>query len=76
MYLAKTCAMVIFKNKNLLLDNFRISAPYMNETELINLGEISIQGTRHADILKFWLSLQHIGKDGYEKLIEYSFELN
>ncbi|MDP4086905.1 MAG: aminotransferase class I/II-fold pyridoxal phosphate-dependent enzyme [Bacillota bacterium] len=75
MYIAKTCAMVLFKDKNLLQDNFRISAPYMNETEFVNLGEISIQGTRHADILKFWLSLQHIGIEGYDALIDQSFDL-
>jgi glutamate/tyrosine decarboxylase-like PLP-dependent enzyme len=67
--------MVLFKNKQLLHENFRISAPYMNDTDFVNLGEISIQGTRHADVLKLWLSLQHIGKQGYETLFRHSFEL-
>lgn len=73
MYVAKTCAMVLFKNRDLLERDFRISAPYMNETEFTNLGEISVQGTRHADILKLYLSLQHIGLKGYENLINQSF---
>ncbi|MFE3898523.1 MULTISPECIES: pyridoxal phosphate-dependent decarboxylase family protein [unclassified Priestia] len=75
MYVAKTCAMVLFKNHHLLETDFRISAPYMNETDFTNLGEISVQGTRHADILKLYLSLQHIGLKGYEDLINQGFTL-
>lgn len=75
MYIAKTCAMVIFKDRAILENEFRIPAPYMNDTEFTNLGEISVQGTRHADILKLWLSLQHIGMKGYEQLLDESYVL-
>jgi len=76
MYVAKTNAIVLFRNKQLLQREFRISAPYMKEdSETVNIGEISLQGTRHADILKLWLTLQHIGLNGYRQLIYESFEL-
>ncbi|QHZ48814.1 pyridoxal phosphate-dependent decarboxylase family protein [Bacillus sp. NSP9.1] len=75
MYIAKTCAMVLFKNRGVLETDFRISAPYMNETDFTNLGEISVQGTRHADILKLYLSLQHIGLKGYRELLHGSLAL-
>jgi len=76
LYVAKTAAMVIFKDFDILRKNFQIEAPYMKENDqFINLGEISIQGTRHADILKVYLAFQHFGLNGYEKLIDYTFEL-
>lgn len=76
MYITKTCAMTLFKNREILETDFRISAPYMNETDFINLGELGVQGTRHADILKLYLSLQHVGTKGYNQLINKSFALN
>ncbi len=76
MYVAKTCSMVLFKDFSKMVENFRISAPYMKEqNSYINLGEINVQGTKYAEVIKLWLSLQSLGKDGYEKLIDYSFYL-
>ncbi len=74
LYIAKTCAIALFKDFDILKRHFRILAPYMgDDTQWANLGELTIQGTRHADILKLWLSLQHIGTAGYASIIHHNY---
>lgn len=76
MYVAKTCSMVLFRDFDGMVENFRISAPYMKaQNSYINLGEINVQGTKYAEVVKLWLSLLSLGKDGYKQLIDFSFEL-
>ncbi|MGB3297657.1 MAG: aminotransferase class V-fold PLP-dependent enzyme [Phormidesmis sp.] len=76
LYVTKTCATVLFKNFGLLKQHFCISAPYMgDDAQWANLGELTVQGTRHPDILKLWLSLQHIGTAGYAEIIRHNYAL-
>ncbi|MDV3347739.1 aminotransferase class I/II-fold pyridoxal phosphate-dependent enzyme [Leptothoe sp. ISB3NOV94-8A] len=76
LYVAKTCAIVMFRQFDQLQEYFRVLAPYMNDhNDWPNLGELTVQGTRHPDILKLWLSLQHIGRNGYSAIIDHNYAL-
>lgn len=76
LYVAKTCAMVMFRKFDQLQQQFRVMAPYMHDHDnWPNLGELTVQGTRHPDILKLWLSLQHIGRTGYSAVIDHNYAL-
>ena len=76
LYVTKTCAIVMFRQFDLLEQHFRVLAPYMHDhDDWLNLGEFTVQGTRHPDILKLWLSLQHLGQAGYGAIVDYGYEL-
>jgi glutamate/tyrosine decarboxylase-like PLP-dependent enzyme len=77
LYVAKTCAMTLFRDASIWKSRFRIGAPYMGEANdnAINIGEVSLQGTRHADVLKLWMTLQHLGKAGCAEIMNHNFDM-
>jgi len=74
-YVAKTCATLLLSDRTVLEESFRVGAPYVDRGGTPNLGELSVQGTRHADVLKCWLTFQHLGRRGIQRLVEESYRL-
>ena len=75
-YVARTSAMLLLRDLSLLNTHFRQFAPYMGVDEQTpNLGEISIQGTRFAEVLKLWLTLKHLGLEQLSALVDRGCKL-
>ena len=76
LYVAKTCACCLLRERADLTRHFRIAAPYMSDDDsFVNLGELGLQGTRAGEVLKLWATLQHLGVSGLGGLIERSLAL-
>ncbi len=75
MFVSKTCSMLLFKNYKQFKEYFRVAAPYVEQSDRINLGELGIQGSRHTSVLKLWMSLFMIGKKSYGKIIDLNMSL-
>ncbi|OIP78456.1 MAG: glutamate decarboxylase [Oscillatoriales cyanobacterium CG2_30_44_21] len=73
LWVSRTCAMIIVKNKQHLIDGFDSELPYMNESTL-NFGNLNLQGTRRTDSLKLWLALKAMGTSGCRYLVERSLD--
>ncbi|NIR52056.1 aspartate aminotransferase family protein [candidate division KSB1 bacterium] len=76
LYVARNCSMALFRDGSVLKQAFRIPVPYMSvSSDFTNIGEISVHGTNHADVLKLWLSLLYIGRTGYAHLVNECYRL-
>lgn len=73
---ARTCSMALFRDFDAMKRHFRVRYPYMSSGEdFTNLGEIGLQGSRPTEVLKLWLSLQHIGRKAYGELVDQRIAL-
>ncbi len=71
LWVSRTCAMLIVKNKQHLIDGFDGKLPYMND-QALNFGNLNLQGTRRTDSLKLWMVLKAMGTSGCRYMVERS----
>lgn len=73
---AKVCALALFADRRVWLDAMASALPYALPTDDTLLGTAGqIEGTRHADVLKLWLTLRELGREGVRRRIEHSLRL-
>ena len=73
--ITKTSSLLLVSNMNTLENTFSTGLPYISSKEnIINRGEIGIQGSRPAEIIKLWLGLRFLGLMGIEEILKSSIK--
>ncbi len=73
--ITKTSSLLLVSNMSTLENTFNTGLPYISSKEnIINRGEIGIQGSRPAEIIKLWLGLRFLGLNGIEDILKSSIK--
>ncbi len=71
--IAKTSSILLVSNIDTLKNTFQTGLPYIDTPdEVINRGELGVQGSRPAEIIKLWLGLRFLGIEGIENILHES----
>ncbi len=73
--ITKTSSLLLVSNMSTLENTFNTGLPYMSSKEnIINRGEIGIQGSRPAEVIKLWLGFRFLGLSGIENILKSSIK--
>jgi len=73
--ITKTSYLLLVSNISTLENTFNTGLPYISTKEnIINRGEIGIQGSRPAEVIKLWLGLRFLGLNGIENILKSSIK--
>jgi len=73
--ITKTSSLLLVSNMSTLENTFSTGLPYISSKEnIINRGEIGIQGSRPAEVIKLWLGLRFLGLKGIENILNSSIK--
>ena len=71
--IAKTSSFLLVSDINTLKNTFHTGLPYIDSPDdVIDRGELGVQGSRPAEIIKIWLGLRFLGIKGVEKILKES----
>tara|TARA_A100001234_G_scaffold208244_1_gene206123 strand:- start:237 stop:1052 length:816 start_codon:yes stop_codon:yes gene_type:complete len=73
--ITKTSSLLLVSNMKTLENTFSTGLPYISSNEnIINRGEIGIQGSRPAEAIKLWLGFRYLGLNGIEDILKSSIK--
>ena len=73
--ITKTSSILLVSDIKFLKNTFVTGLPYVSSEEnVLNRGEMGIQGSRPAEIIKLWLGLRYLGIEGIEDVLKSSIE--
>ena len=69
---AKTSSLLLVADRLDLVSTFATDLPYVEPAvgDDYHCGEMGLQGTRSADVLKLWLGMRQLGEEGIQSLLE------
>ncbi|MAI95147.1 MAG: aspartate aminotransferase family protein [Synechococcus sp. MED650] len=68
--ITKASSLLLLQQRDHLRRAFSTGLPYMQPpTDLDHGGEMGLQGTRPAEVLKLWLGLRQLGEEGIEAVL-------
>ena len=71
--ITKTSSLLLVSDIDTLSNTFQTGLPYLDSSEdVINLGELGVQGSRPAEIIKLWLGIRFLGIEGIENILDAS----
>jgi len=69
--IAKTSSLLLVRDQSALQQTFHTGLPYMEPSFAdAHGGELGLQGSRPAEILKLWLGLRQLGEQGINAVLE------
>ncbi len=73
--ITKTSSILLVSDIEVLQKTFSTGLPYIStEINILNRGELGIQGSRPAEIIKLWLGLRFLGMQGIQNVLSSSIE--
>ena len=73
--ITKTSSLLLVSNIETLKNTFSTGLPYISSNgSFANRGELGIQGSRPAEIIKLWLGLRFLGNSGIYHILKSSIE--
>ena len=68
--ITKTSSLLLVRQASVLAEAFSTGLPYMEPAlEHDHGGELGLQGSRPAEVLKLWLGLRQLGESGIEQVL-------
>ena len=72
--IAKTSSLLLVRDQTALQETFHTGLPYMEPALTgVHGGELGLQGSRPAEILKLWLGLRQLGEDGITSVLQQAW---
>ena len=73
--ITKTSSLLLVSDINTLKDTFSTGLPYISsDNSFINRGELGLQGSRPAEVIKLWLGLRFLGLRGIEHVLNSAID--